>query len=139
MDTTKQKQQKKRKEKQKNNKRKKTNMTSSSSQIFKNRVPNNILIKLLDNISTKTDGYYTIDNSTYKKGIFTNLIPLFMNECKPYYHVSKQSYIDRKLTYNSFVTVFRQICNHNNITYTSHIKYDKSTYNIIYYIYVYSG
>ena len=106
-----------------------------SSQIFKKHIPNEILIKLFNDICIKNNDYFIIDNSSYKKGIFTNQIPFFINECRPYYYISKQSYIDRKLTYNSFITVIRQICNYNNITYTSHIKYDKSTYNIIYHVY----
>ena len=36
-----------------------------------------------------------------------------------YYHNSKKKYLERKLTYNSFTTVLRQICNFNNITYTT--------------------
>ena len=54
----------------------------------------------------------------------------------PYYHISKRKYLERKLTYNSFITVIRQICNFNKITYTSQLKYDKSTYDITYYIYL---
>ena len=45
-------------------------------------------------------------------------------------------YLDKKLTYNSFTTILRQICNYNKITYTSQIKYDKSSYEITYYIYI---
>ena len=47
----------------------------------------------------------------------------------------KKKYLEKKLTYNSFITVIRQICNHLKITYTSQVKYDKSVYDIIYYIY----
>ena len=107
-----------------------------SSQIFKNQIPNQILIKLLDDIAVKTDKCYILDNNSYKKGIFNDLIINFINDCKPYYYLSKRKYLDRKLTYNSFITIIRQICNFNKITYTSQIKYDKSTYNILYYIYI---
>lgn len=107
----------------------------SSSQIFKNSFPNEILIILLDSIAFKTDKCYVINNNSYKKGIFNETIVKFIEDCKPFYHLSKQKYLERKLTYNSFVTVLRQICNYNKITYTSQIKYDKSTYNIVYYIY----
>lgn len=107
-----------------------------SSQIFKKQIPNQILIKLLDDIAVKTDKCYILDNNSYKKGIFNDLIINFINDCKPYYYLSKRKYLDRKLTYNSFITIIRQICNFNKITYTSQIKYDKSTYNIMYYIYI---
>ena len=67
--------------------------------------------------------------------MFNNVITDFITQCIPYYHLSKRKYLDRKLSYNSFITIIRQICNFNNITYTSQIKYDKSTYDIIYFIY----
>jgi hypothetical protein len=106
-----------------------------SSQIFKTQIPNEILIHLLDSIAIKTEKGYIINNNVYKKGLFNDQITNFINECKPYYHASKLKYLDRKLTYNSFITVIRQICNFNKITYTSQIKYDKSTYDIVYYLY----
>lgn len=105
-----------------------------SSQIFKNHVPNEMLIKLLNEISVKSDKGYILNNDAYKKGIFMNVLESFLDGCIPYYYVSKQKYLTRKLTYNSFVTIIRQICNYNNITYTSQIKYDKSKYDIIYYV-----
>jgi len=106
-----------------------------NSQIFKQNVPNQLLIELLETIAIKSDKCYVINNNAYKKGLFNDVILNFIENCKPYYHISKRKYLERKLTYNSFVTIIRQICNYNKITYTSQIKYDKSTYDIIYYIY----
>jgi hypothetical protein len=105
-----------------------------SSQIFKHSIPNSILFDLLDKIAIKTDKCYVINHDVYKKGIFNNSIVEFIEVCKPYYFLSKRQYLERKLTYNSFITIVRQICNFNKITYTSQIKYDKSNYNIVYYI-----
>jgi hypothetical protein len=107
-----------------------------SFQIFKDHVPNELLIKLLNDIAVKCDKYYILNNNSYKKGIFNNIIENFINQCMPYYHISKRKYLERKLTYNSFITIIRQICNFNKITYTSQLKYDKSTYDIIYCIYL---
>jgi len=45
-----------------------------SNQTFKKPFPNELLIELLDNISSKTEKYYIINNDSYKKGIFTNKI-----------------------------------------------------------------
>ena len=106
-----------------------------TSQIFKNNIPNDIVFKILEDISIKTDKYYIINNNSYKKGVFNETIPVFLEECKPYYHISKRKYVERKSTYNSFITVLRQICNYNKITYTSQIKYDRSKYDIIYHVY----
>ena len=107
-----------------------------ASQIFKTPIPNDFLLKLLQEDAVKIEKCYIINNNTFKKGMFNNTIPSFIETCKPYYHLSKLKYLDRKLTYNAFITIIRQICNYNKITYTSQIKYDKSTYDIIYYIYI---
>lgn len=104
------------------------------TQIFKNPIPHDILFTFLDETCTKINHFYVFDKNSYKKGIFIGLIDKFLETCRPYYYLSKQKYTDRKVTYNSFTTVIRQICNYNNITYTSEIKYDKSTYSIVYYI-----
>jgi hypothetical protein len=106
------------------------------SQIFKNNIPNNLLFDLLDKICLKNTKYYIFNLDAYKKGIYNEIIQKFIEECKPYYYLSKRKYLEKKLTYNSFVTVLRQICNFNKITYRSKIIYNKSSYNIVYYIYI---
>lgn len=107
-----------------------------STQIFKKNVPTSLLFNLLDSICMKNEKHYTLTIDSFKKGIYNNSITNFIEDCKPYYHLSKKKYLEKKLTYNSFTTILRQICNFNKITYTSQIKYDKSTYSIIYYFYV---
>ena len=107
-----------------------------SSQIFKNNIPNEMFFGLLDSMCLKNEKHYTLTIDSFKKGVFKDTIPQFIEICKPYYHLSKHRYLERKLTYKSFTTILRQICNANKITYTSQIKYDKSIYNIVYYIYI---
>jgi hypothetical protein len=107
-----------------------------TSQIFKNAVPNELLVNLLNETSIKTDKYYIFNYNSYKKGIFNDIIPNFIKECTSYYYLSKRKYLERKQTYKNFLTIIRQICNFNNITYTSQIKYDKSTYGIEYFIHI---
>ena len=106
-----------------------------STQIFKKNVPNDIIFNLLDSICMKNEKHYIFNIEAFKKGVFKESIQNFLIICNPYYHISKKKYLEKKLTYNSFTTILRQICNFNKITYTSQIKYDKSEYNIIYYIY----
>ena len=106
-----------------------------SNQIFKKNVPNELLFTLLDSICAKNDKYYILNNEAFKRGVFQESIQKFLIDCNPYYHISKKKYLERKMTYNTYTTILRQICNYNKITYTSQIKYDKSNYDIIYYIY----
>ena len=106
-----------------------------NNQIFKNAIPTELLYNVLDEICLKNDKYYILNSEYYKKGVYKGTIANFFEKCKEYYHNSKKKYLEKKLTYNAFTTVLRQICNFKNITYTSKIKYDKSSYDIIYYIY----
>ena len=106
------------------------------SQIFRIVMPPDLLITLLQNIAIKTEQGYIINKNVYKKGVFTEHISAFFLDCKPYYYISKRKYVDPPITYNSFITIIRQICNFNKIKYTSQIKYDKSNYDIIYSIFV---
>jgi len=105
------------------------------SQIFKSDVPQNILFDLLHKICIKNNKYYILDKISYKKGEYLQILSPFYEIMLQYYYLSKQFYILRKQTYSSFVTIIRQICKKNNINYTSKIIYNKSTYDIVYYIY----
>ena len=106
-----------------------------STQIFKKKIPNEYLFQLLDKICVKTKNYYLINKISFKKAMYNNYIKDFYELCREYYHISKRKYIDKPITYNSFMTIVRQICNFNNIIYKNDIKYDRSSYDINYYVY----
>ena len=105
------------------------------SQLFKKNVPIDLLFTLLEKVCLKTDKYYLIDHNAYKKLLFYNYHTDFCNAIKEYYFTGKQFYIERKITYNSFTNIVRQICKHANVMYTSQIKYNESKYNIDYLIF----
>lgn len=108
-----------------------------SVQIFKNQIPIQFLFDLLDKICIKITNYYIINTISFRKGTYHTHIHDFIELCRPYYHVSKQkTYLDKPLTYNSFITIIRQICKNNNIQYKNEIKYNKSSYDIFYYVYI---
>lgn len=106
-----------------------------SKQIFKKDVPRSLLFILLEKISLRTDKYYVIDINAYRKFLFHELDKSFIQTMLTYYHLSKQFYVNRKMTYNSFINVVRHICKNANIMYTSQIRYNESEYNINYHIY----
>ena len=107
-----------------------------SNQIFKNDFPNHILFNLLDEIFyQKTKKCYIINNSSFKRALHKDLVKDFCNELKEYYHVSKTFYVERDLNYSKFMTIIRQICNKKHISFSTQIKYDKSNYDIYYFIY----
>jgi hypothetical protein len=104
-------------------------------QIFRKIVPPNLLFEILEKVCLKTEKYYVIDLNAYKKLIFHNLHVKMANDLLEYYHVSKQFYVTRKMTYNSFINIVRHVCKNSNIMYSSQIKYNESKYNINYYVY----
>jgi hypothetical protein len=106
------------------------------NQIFREEIPNSLLFGLLDKICMKTEKYYYIDYISYKKFEYEEKIKTeFLTTLRPLYHESKRTYLDRPMTYNSFVNIVRQICKRNHIPFSSKIRYNKSSYNIDYYIY----
>jgi len=95
-------------------------------QIFRAQIPNTLMFDLLDQICLKTDKYYFVDINAYKKMIYANLHKPFIENVKPYYHLAKQKYLEREMTYASFTNIIRQICKHGDIGITSEIKYNRS-------------
>ncbi len=106
-----------------------------NSQIFKKDIPDELLFEFLEKICLKTDKYYLIDYNAFKKMIFNKIHSEFVESLKEYYYLGKYFYLEREMTYKSFTNIVRQICKHNNIMYTSSMKYNKSKYNIDYLVY----
>jgi hypothetical protein len=107
-----------------------------SKQIFRKEVPVSLLFDVLDQICLKTDKYYLVDQNAYRKLLYNNLHNKLADDLLDYYHISKQFYVQRKMTYNSFTNIVRQICKSTNIVFTSQIKYNESKYSIDYLVYL---
>ena len=107
-----------------------------SSQIFKKNVPNELFFSFIESIKSNNDdtNMIVLNNDSYKRSTLKNELKDFLDEILECYHVSKRHYVTRKMSYSKFTTVIRQICKQNQISYTSKIKYFRSTYEIIYYI-----
>ena len=107
-----------------------------TNQLFKNNPPNSLLFDLLEQIYLfKNENHYVINDTSFKKSIYLNILKDFCDELKKYYHHSKIYYVNRELNYSKFITIIRQICKKNGISISSQIKYDKSKYCINYFIY----
>jgi len=106
-----------------------------SKQIFRKTVPISILFDLLEQVCLKTDKYYLVDTNAYKQLINHNLHEPLVEKLTEYYHISKQFYLQRKMTYNSFTNIVRQVCKSANVMFTSQIKYNESEYSIHYLVY----
>ena len=107
-----------------------------SSQIFKTPVPKNAFYSFLESCATKKTNYYLFSKVIFKSAQYQELIEPFLTTIKEHYYPSKQKYVLRKMNYKNFVTILRQICKYHHIPFTSHIKYSKSKYEIIYTIFI---
>ena len=107
-----------------------------SSQIFKTNVPNEVFFSFIESIKSNNDdtNMIVINNDSYKRSTLKNELQDFLDKILECYHISKIHYVTLKMSYYKFTTVIRQICKQNQISYTSKIKYFRSTYEIIYYI-----
>ena len=94
-----------------------------------------MLYNIFEQICLKTDKYYLVDNNSYKKFLYYGLNEKLCEALMEYYHMSKQFYLTRPMTYNSFTNIVRQICKSNGIMFTSQIKYNESKYSIEYLVY----
>jgi hypothetical protein len=104
------------------------------TQLFKQIVPAENMFNLLDSLCVKNENFYIFNNVAFKRGMYNGSIMAFLETCKPCYHKSKQKYLNPPITYKSFVTVLRQICNVNSVEYVSKLFYDRSSYEIVYMI-----
>lgn len=105
-----------------------------SKQIFKSTVPKELLFALLDKICEKKDSAYILDVNSYKRMKFYEYHKAFLEELIEHYHWSKRFYIEREFTYQSFMTIIRQLCRLHSVEIESNIRYGDSTYAIEYMI-----
>ena len=106
-----------------------------SSQIFKKGYPKENLLEFLERYAEKKTTYYYFTKASFKKAVFEKSVVSFCQILKNYYYSSKYKYLDKTQNYRSFITIIRQICKYHHMAFTSKIKYDKSNYEIVYYIY----
>lgn len=94
----------------------------------------NILYDFLNIFCKVENNYYIFDILIYKKYEYNNYLDKFKYSLNKFYLKKNYFYLNRENSYNNFLTLIRQLCKKLNINYIKKIKYDKSIYNIIYYI-----
>ena len=91
-----------------------------------------ILQKISEKTNNNNENEYLLTKAVFKRAELLNYIHPFIETIKPYYYFSKQHYVHKVINYNAFITIIRQLCNVNDIKYTSKIVYIKSNYEIQY-------
>lgn len=107
------------------------------SQLFKNPYPaeklKEYIIKLCE--PGEKPNSHVLTKISYRRAHLAGNVVEFLKSVAPYYHKSKQKYADiSDFNYRSTATVLRQLCKFYDIPVESKIKYDKSSYEIDYYI-----
>jgi hypothetical protein len=104
--------------------------------ILKRPMDHCILMDFLSKVSSLHKNEFLINYDTLKRSKYSDneLLNSFLEEIRPYYYLSKRTYIDEPVTYRRFLTIIRQICNYNNIPYRSTLKYEHSKQKIEYYV-----
>jgi len=104
------------------------------NQLFKTIIQPEILWRFLKENGEETEDYYIFNKSLYKKAVFRDTIVPFTQQLNAYYYDSKKHYVTRKMDYIKFITILRQLCNSIDVNYETHLVYNNSTYEIVYFI-----
>ena len=109
----------------------------NKNQIFKYLIPNNLLYDffILNCDLKKDDNIFIFNKESYKRAVLNKSINLFLKIVKPFYHNSKQYYIDRCNSYKNFVTILRQLFKLKKISFENKVRYFRSMHEIEYHIY----
>lgn len=106
-----------------------------NNQIFKQAVSNEVFFNFLkENCTSTHNNFFIFDIDAFKKAKFHGRIQAFCTNLYDFYYPVKHEYISRDNNFTRFMTIIRQICNYNNIPFTTRIKYANNTYYITYFI-----
>jgi hypothetical protein len=103
------------------------------NQILKDQIK--FFEEFVKNIGTREKDYICINENHYKKIDYNGHLKDFIEKIKPFYHLSKQHYLEVK-EYSNFITILRQISKMNGVFFTYKIKYTNSKHYIEYYFHV---
>lgn len=108
------------------------------SQLFKTPYPleklKEYILKLCERVD---DSSYIFSKVCFKRAQMSALATEFISDVAPHYHKSKQKYADvNAINYKLVVNALRQLCKYHDIHVESKIRYDKSSYEIEYFIHL---
>jgi len=86
----------------------------------------------------KINNTFIISRVSYNKLVYYNKINNFISSIRNNYKESRRHYLDGKMSYIRFNTIFRQICTNLGIEYSHKLIYYNSKYEIEYYIKCYT-
>ncbi len=108
------------------------NVPIKFKQLFKLMPPIDIFYKFLDSNFEYENNMYKITGIFFNKCIYKNTLKDFCEKISPFYHNSKQNFINVNNDYAKFSTVIRHLSKLYDFEYKKNIKYNNSSYDIEY-------
>lgn len=107
----------------------------NKNQIFKYLIPNKLLYDFFILNCETNNNNFIFNKESYKRSILNKSLYHFLQIVKPFYHNSKQYYVERCNSYKNFVTILRQLFKVKKINFENKVRYFRSLHEIEYYIY----
>lgn len=95
------------------------------------------LLAVLSAVAPRIDSgkWFHFNVTAYRKMIYQQIHLPFIESIRDYYFPAKwRKYGDKELTYSSFTTILRQMCNEVGLAFYTKIVYDHSVCNTVYFI-----
>lgn len=101
---------------------------SSGNQLFRMVPDHKVIFSALDEVCYRDEPMFIVDDVAFKRLKYDDRIFNLYTYLRPYYHLSKQKYLDGSVSLKGLLTVLRQLCNLFCIQYVSKVVYRNGTY-----------
>ena len=101
---------------------------TTGNQLFKTIPDHKTVFGYLDEVCYREMDFFVVDDVVYKRIRYDDRIFRFYEYLRPFYHTSKQRYLDECSSRNGFLTVLRQLCKLYCIQFVSKVVYRNGTY-----------
>ena len=98
------------------------------SQVFRMIPDYHKVFSVLDEVCVNSEKYFVIKDTTYRQLLYCEKIEKFYDYLYPYYHVSKNFYLELERGYSGFLSVLRQLCKVFDIPFVSKVVYQHGSY-----------
>jgi len=84
--------------------------------MFAEQVPSEVVLELLEKCCETSENTLVVTETSFKKMLFHKYHTAFLALCLPCYRRCHRHYVTRPLTYSSWLTILRQICQSHEFT-----------------------
>ena len=110
--------------------------SSKRNHLFRAVPERDVIFGYLDEVCHRDNELFVVDDIAYKRMRYDDRIVRLYEYLRPFYHISKQKYLDEDCSRNSFLTVLRQLCKQYHIQFRSKVIYRNGSYDSTLVIYL---